>query len=86
MIGILEVDKSTGAFGYFQGPVRMDFAIVGKLAQTVFLEGATADPFETHAFQFFNMNERHSRRLSFYVQPVMAPLFCDHLASLVFSL
>jgi hypothetical protein len=46
--------------------VPVDFAIVGKLAQTVFSGYGTIDtPFETYAFQFLDSGERYRRCLAF---------------------
>jgi hypothetical protein len=59
--------------------VPVDFAIVGKLAQTVFPGGAMADPIETYAFQFPDTGERQMRCLSLPVLPVLSPLGCDPL-------
>ena len=60
----------------------MDFAIVGKLAQTLFPCGAEAIPFEIQEFQFLNSEGGHRRWLSFLVQLVIGPLVCDPIIQL----
>jgi hypothetical protein len=60
--------------------VPVDFAIVGKLAQTFFPGGTLALPFETQAFQFLDTGECHRRYLSFSVQLVISPLIADPIS------
>jgi hypothetical protein len=39
--------------------VPVDFAIIGKLAQNIFLIGAVAIPFETHQLKLLDTEDSH---------------------------
>jgi hypothetical protein len=57
--------------------VPVDFAIVGKLAQTLSSGGAITVPFETQAFQCLDSQGGHGPFLSFSGHLVMPPLVSD---------